>query len=142
MDFSISLNNQNTYLCHHNIKHTQMLGCLENEDRRPKTEDLEKEDPLESEDLEKEDPLENKDLEKEDPLESEDLEKEVPLENKDLEKEDPLENEDLENKDPLEKHKTKKCGGIEFGLPSNFQDGRNMAWRFTRFITSTGSLLR
>ena len=40
-------------------------GCLENEDRRPKTKDLEKEDPLENEDLEKEDPLENEDLEKE-----------------------------------------------------------------------------
>ena len=33
-------------------------GCLENEDRRPKTKDLEKEDPLENEDLENEDPLE------------------------------------------------------------------------------------
>ena len=31
------------------------------EDRRPKTKDLEKEDPLENEDLEKEDPLENED---------------------------------------------------------------------------------
>ena len=48
-------------------------GCLENEDRRPKTKDLEKEDPLENEDLEKEDPLENEDLENEDPLENEDL---------------------------------------------------------------------
>ena len=37
--------------------------------RRPKTKDLEKEDPLENEDLEKEDPLENEDLENEDPLE-------------------------------------------------------------------------
>ena len=54
--------------------------------RRPKTEDLEKEDPLENEDLEKEDPLENEDLEKE----------------------DPLENEDLENEDPLEKHENTK----------------------------------
>ena len=43
------------------------IGCLENEDRRPKTKDLEKEDPLENEDLEKEDPLENEDLENEDP---------------------------------------------------------------------------
>ena len=72
-------------------------GCLENEDRRPKTKDLEKEDPLENEDLEKEDPLENEDLEKEDPLE-----------NEDLENEDPLENEDLENEDPLEKHENTK----------------------------------
>ena len=48
------------------------LWCLENEDRRPKTKDLEKEDPLENEDLENEDPLENEDLEKEDPLENED----------------------------------------------------------------------
>ena len=40
--------------------------------RRPKTKDLEKEDPLENEDLEKEDPLENENLEKEDPLENED----------------------------------------------------------------------
>ena len=36
----------------------RFLGCLENEDRRPKTKDLEKEDPLENEDLENEDPLE------------------------------------------------------------------------------------
>ena len=71
-----------------------LLGCLENEDRRPKTKDLETEDPLENEDLEKEDPLENEDLENEDPLENEDLENEDPLENEDLEKEDPLENED------------------------------------------------
>ena len=71
--------------------------CLENEDRRPKTKDLEKEDPLENEDLEKEDPLENEDLENEDPLE-----------NEDLESEDPLENEDLENEDPLEKHENPK----------------------------------
>ena len=85
------------------IVRTPMLhGCLENEDRRPKTKDLETEDPLENEDLEKEDPLENEDLEKEDPLENEDLENEDPLENEDLEKEDPLENEDLENEDPLE----------------------------------------
>ena len=49
-----------------------------------------------------------KDLEKEDPLENEDLEKEDPLENEDLEKEDPLENEDLENEDPLEKHENTK----------------------------------
>ena len=106
-------------------------GCLENEDRRPKTKDLEKEDPLENEDLEKEDPLENEDLEKEDPME-----------NEDLENEDPLENEDLEKEDPLEKHKTKNGAGIEFGLPANFQDGRSMALRFTRFISSTGFLLR
>ena len=52
-----------------------------NEDRRPKTKDLEKEDPLE-----------NEDLEKEDPLEKEDLENEVPL----------------KNEDPLEKHENKK----------------------------------
>ena len=39
-----------------------LRGCLENEDRRPKTKDLEKEDPLENEDLETEDPLENEDL--------------------------------------------------------------------------------
>ena len=83
-------------------KVTHKDGCLENEDRRPKTKDLEKEDPLENEDLEKEDPLENEDLEKEDPLENEDLENEDPLENEDLENEDPLENEDLENEDPLE----------------------------------------
>ena len=94
-------------------------GCLENEDRRPKTKDLEKEDPLENEDLEKEDPLENEDLEKEDPLENEDLENEDslenedlgnedPLENEDLENQYPLENEDLENQDPLEKHENKK----------------------------------
>ena len=43
------------------IKNTQaeIWGCLENEDRRPKTEDrrpLENEDPLEIEDLENEDP--------------------------------------------------------------------------------------
>ena len=75
----------------------RFLGCLENENRRPKTKDLEKEDPLENEDLEKEDPLENEDLENEDPLE-----------NEDLEKEDPLENEDLENEDPLEKHENTK----------------------------------
>ena len=73
------------------------MGCLENEDRRPKAKDLEKEDPLENEDLEREDPLENEDLEKEDPLE-----------NEDLEKEDPLENEDLENEDPIEKHENTK----------------------------------
>ena len=60
-------------------------GCLEN-DQRPKTKDLEKEDPLENEDLEKKDPLENEDLEKE----------------------DPLENEDLENEDHLEKHENTK----------------------------------
>ena len=65
--------------------------------RRPKTKDLEKEDPLENEDLEKEDPLENEDLENEDPLE-----------NEDLENEDPLENEDLENEDPQEKHENTK----------------------------------
>ena len=76
--------------------------------RRPKTKDLEKEDPLENEDLEKEDPLENEDLENEDPLENEDLENEDPLENEDLENEDPLENEDLENEDPLEKHENTK----------------------------------
>ena len=59
--------------------------------RRPKAEDLEKEDPLENEDLE-----------------NEDLEKEDPLENEDLENEDPLENEDLENEDPLEEHENTK----------------------------------
>ena len=53
-------------------------GCAENEDRRPKTKDLENEDPLENEDLENEDPLENEDLENEDPQENEDLEKEDP----------------------------------------------------------------
>ena len=68
---------------------SDLNGCLENEDRRPKTKDLEKEDPLENEDLEKEDPLENEDLEKEDPLENEDLENEGPVENEDLENEDP-----------------------------------------------------
>ena len=46
--------------------------------RRPKTKDLEKEDPLENEDLVKEDPLENEDLENKDPLENEDLKKENP----------------------------------------------------------------
>ena len=71
--------------------------CGVSRKRRPKTKDLEKEDPLENEDLEKEDPLENEDLEKEDPLE-----------NEDLENEDPLENEDLENEDPLEKHENTK----------------------------------
>ena len=76
--------------------------CRVSRKRRPKTKDLETEDPLENEDLEKEDPLENEDLENEDPLENEDLEKEDPLENEDLENEDPLENEDLENEDPLE----------------------------------------
>ena len=87
---------------------TEATGCLENEDRKPKTKDLEKEDPLENEDLEKEDPLENEDLENEDPLENEDLENEDPLENEDLENEDPLENEDLENEVPLEKHENTK----------------------------------
>ena len=33
------------------------------------------------------------------------------------------------------KNKTKNWGGIEFGLPSNFQEGGNMALLFTRFIT-------
>ena len=87
-----------------------MTGCLENEDRRPKTKDLEKEDPLENEDLEKEDPLENEDLEKEDPLENEDLENEDPLENEDLEKEDPLENEDLEKEVNYEGAERKTSG--------------------------------
>ena len=93
--------------------HNVMSGCLENEDRRPKTKDLEKEDPLENEDLEKEDPLENEDLGKEDPLENEDLEKEDPLENEDLEKEDPLENEDLEKEDPLENEDLEKEDPLE-----------------------------
>ena len=124
----------------------RFVGCLENEDRRPKTkdletedplenEDLEKEDPLENEDLENEDPLENEDLEKEDPLENEDLENEDPLENEDLENEDPLENEDLENEDPLEKHENTKQkieaeSSVAYSVPSDFQDGRNMVWRF------------
>ena len=59
--------------------------------RRPQTEDLENEDPLENEDLE-----------------NEDLENEVLLENEDLENEDPLENEDLENEDPPEEHENLK----------------------------------
>ena len=89
-------------------------GCLENEDRRPKTKDLEKEDPLENEDLENEDPLENEDLENEDPLENEDLENEDPLENEDLENEDPLENEDLENEGGLPFRGLRFLGGLPF----------------------------
>ena len=49
--------------------------------QRPKTKDIENEDPLENEDLGKEDPLEDEDLENEDPIENEDMEKEDPLEN-------------------------------------------------------------
>ena len=75
-----------------------------------------------------------------------DLEKEDHLENEDLENEDPLENEDLENEEPLEKHEnTKQKIEVESSLAylqiSKIY-GRNMALRFTRFITSTGSLLR
>ena len=90
--------------------------------RRPKTKDLEKEDPLENEYLEKEDPLENEDLENENPLENEDLENEDPLENEDLENEDPLENEDLKNEDPLEKHENtkQKIEGESSWLTFNF----------------------
>ena len=88
--------------------------------RRPKTKDLEKEDPLENEDLEKEDPLENEEFENEDPLENEDLENEDPLENEDLENEDPLENEDLENEDPLEKHENKKWSRNRVWLTCKF----------------------
>ena len=43
----------------------------------------------------------------------------------------PIENKDLENEDPSKKKtKNMKQKFLEADLPSNFQDGGNMAWPF------------